>query len=254
MIVKTKSLKKRYGIVVLLDALGASSFSDEKIKKFLSARAELNNILAHQAKTLNGINKIKLPNTYTFGDTLIIVLELSSKKNIKRHIFGSMILMQNYIFHSLEEGILFRGAFSIGSYIEDSGSNTVMGDAVSDAASWYEKSDWMGLSCTPKTNSVLEFHFDSDQLNNPKFTHSYPVPMKDGSALDLYTISWAGRFFHDPVETKNPRKRLLELLMNQSIPLGTESKYVNIKKYFNFIADKIQADKLTKSTSEVKAD
>ena len=156
-----KSLRRRHGIVVILDALGASSYSDRKIKKFLSARKNLNQILSSQAKEFGGSSKIKMPNTYTFGDTLIIVIELSSKKYIRAHIAVSIVLMQNYLFHSLEEGILFRGAFSIGSYIEDSASNTVMGEAISDAASWYEKSEWMGLYSTPKTNNVITVNIRS---------------------------------------------------------------------------------------------
>jgi len=239
----SKSLKKRYGIVVLLDALGASSYSDDKIKKFLSVRTILNEILADEAKALGKLGEMKMPNTYTFGDTLIVTIELRSKKKIRAHIYGTIFLMQNYLYNSLKEGILLRGALSIGSYIEDYASNSVMGEAISDAASWYEKTDWIGLSSTPKTNNILEFLFENDRLNNPLFIHYYPVPMKDGCEINLYTISWAGRFFHDLKETSNPKKRFLELLKDQLIPPGTESKFENTKKYFNFIEDKIIASK-----------
>jgi hypothetical protein len=239
----SKSLKKRYGIVVLLDALGASSYSDDKIKKFLSARTKLNEILANQAKVLGNLGEMKMPNTYTFGDTLIVTIELRSRKKITRHIYGTIFLMQNYLYYSLEEGILLRGAFSIGSYIDDNASNTVMGEAISDAASWYEKTDWIGLSSTPKTNNILEYHFENHKLNEPMFIHYYPVPMKDGREINLYTISWAGRFFQDLEETSNPKKKFLELLKDQLIPPGTESKFENTKKYFNFIEDKIIGSK-----------
>ena len=239
-----KLLKKQYGIVMLLDALGASTYSDNKIRKFLAARAELNNILSHQAKQLNNTYKTNMPTTHTFGDTLIVAAELNKKRRMPIQIMSNIVLMQEYLYHSLEEGILFRGAFSIGSYIEDSKSNTVMGTAISDAASWYEKSDWIGISSTPQTNSILEFHLENKCLNDPKFLHYYPVPMKNGREIDLYTISWAGRFFIDDKKKINHKKRFLGMIKDQTIPLGSESKYINTKKYFNFIEDKITKDKV----------
>lgn len=241
---KITAPNKRFGIVAILDALGASTFSDEKIEKFLSARSELNKILDDQARNLNKDNNNEMPNTYTFGDTLIIVQELRNEDEIELHILAFFILLQNYLYYSLEEGILFRGAFSIGSYIEDTDSNTVMGEAISDAASWYEKSDWMGLSSTPRTNNYLEYYFKIDVLkNDPMFINYYPVPMKDGRAIELYTISWAGRFFHNIAEIPDPRKKFIGLLKEIPVPLGTESKFENIKNYFTAIELKTKANK-----------
>jgi hypothetical protein len=238
----TKKLKRRHGIVVILDALGASAYSDEKIEIFLSARSKLNKILNEQASDMYDLSGLETPTTYTFGDTLIVVQELSDKENIGTHILAFSMLLQNYLYHSLEEGILFRGAFSIGSYLEDESSNTVMGQAISDAASWYEKSDWMGLTSTPKTNNVLEFHFDNDELNDPEFICYYPVPMKDGGKTDLYTVSWAGRFFHDENEVPKPREKFIGILKELPVPLGTESKFSNTKEYFSFIEAKIKSN------------
>ena len=239
-----KPLRRRHGLVVILDALGASSYSTQKIKKFLSVRKNLNQILSNQAKKIAKFSRIKMPNTYTFGDTLIIVIELSSKKNIKAHIKGSIVLMRNYLFHSMKEGILFRGAFSIGSYIEEPDSNTVMGEAISDAASWYEKAEWMGLHSTPKTNNDIEYYFSPHDFDIPEFVHYYPVPMKDGREIELYTISWAGRFFDSSDDkSKNPKKRFLGLIKDHQVPFGAELKFENTKKYFSIIENTIIANK-----------
>lgn len=233
------SLRKKYGIVILMDALGARQYSEDKIKKFLLARSKLNSILAHQADSLRSINRAippPKPITYTFGDTLVIVCELKTTKYRAARIFGMLMLMQNYLFHSMEEGIVFRGAFSIGSYLDDAASNTVMGEALTDAASWYEKSDWFGLASTPRTNNVLEllFYENKHQLADPMFALQYPVPMKDGRAIDLYTVSWAGRFFHN--KAKHPEKTFLDTIQKLPVPLGTESKHINSKKYFYEVA------------------
>lgn len=236
----TNEPKRRHGIVAILDALGASTFSEDKIKTFLSARSELNEIIKKQAKALKKIGTIKTPTTYTFGDTLIVVQDFTEGGHEGSEVFGFCILLQNYLYHSLEEGILFRGAFSVGAYIEDTNSNTVMGEAISDAAAWYEKSDWMGLASTPKTNNFLDFYDEIKQFRNPMFVICYPVPMRDGRNIDLYTISWAGRFFQDDPPISNPRKKFLELLKKLPVPLGTESKFENTKKYFSYIEQELK--------------
>ena len=114
-----KKLKRKYCAVVLLDAFGASKYSDKKIKVFLSARAEINSIISSLSKKFPKEIRFNSPNIFTFGDTIIITIELRSKKYIRLHLFGVILLMRRYLFHSLEKGIIFRGAFSIDYYIED---------------------------------------------------------------------------------------------------------------------------------------
>jgi len=252
-----EKLKQKYGAVILLDALGASDYSDVKIKKFLSARTEINSIILNLSKELKGMEestKFNMPSIYTFGDTIITTVELNDQKYIAAHIIGISLLMRRYLFHSLAAGILFRGAFSIGSYIEDSDSNTVMGEAVTDAVAWYAKFDWMGISSTPKTNSVLEYHFSGREksLDDIHYMHSFAVPLKNGSTFNLYTISWPAAFFNKDflkiAGKDNPRKWFLELLQNLPVPKGTEMKYENTKAYFTYVEHKL-ADKPIKQTS-----
>ncbi|HSY43243.1 MAG TPA: hypothetical protein VK811_04990, partial [Candidatus Acidoferrum sp.] len=76
-------LHRKYGIVILLDALGASEYSDEKIKEFLKARTEIHEIiksLAASSKKVFGseFKKACPPSIFTFGDTIIITIELRS--------------------------------------------------------------------------------------------------------------------------------------------------------------------------------
>ena len=239
----SSSVENKYGLVVILDALGASSFSESKIQEFLSARSRLIEILNEQASS-DILRDFQAPSTFTFGDTIIISFNLKIDNKIGTHIRCIVFLLQNYLFHSMEAGILFRGAFSLGNYYEDGESNTVMGEAVSDAASWYERADWMGLICTPKTNTSLDYYlFDDNFLNDPLFLQYYRVPLKENSFYELYTISWAGRFFQDKEKIGNPRKYFLELLLKQGVPIGAESKMKNIKDYFYFIEKRIKDSK-----------
>ncbi len=234
-------LKRKYGLVILLDALGASGYTDDQIKTFLSARSEINSIIKSLATRIPGSENFQSPSIFTFADTIIITIQLGSQKYIKQHIFLTTLLMRRYLFHSMENGILFRGAFSIGHYIEDSDSNTVMGPAVTDAASWYAQSEWMGLSCTPKTNSVLEYYYAGPgiQLDDLRYLHKYDVPLKGGSTFSLHAIAWPSAFFDKELlkraQKSNPRKYFLEILKDLPVPKGAELKYENTKKYFTFV-------------------
>jgi hypothetical protein len=67
-------VKKKFGLVLLLDALGASHFIPEKIREFLSARSEINSIIKSLAKQPLVGGKIA-PNIFTFGDTIIVTIE-----------------------------------------------------------------------------------------------------------------------------------------------------------------------------------
>jgi hypothetical protein len=243
----TNLRRKKQGIVILLDALGASAYEEEKIKNFLSARDEIIKIVGEFAKKFSPKKIFTDPNIYTFGDTIVITVQFKGKKKYIAQIMRSVMLMRRYLFHSFKQGILFRGAFSIGSYIEDSKSNTVMGEAVTDAAQWYGRADWMGIISTPKTNNALEYYCNKG-LSDVHFIHMYPVPLKDGSKIDLYCISWPGalhdKMFLEKSGKQSPRLWFLEIFKDFSFPISVTTTYYNTKLYFNYVENKIEAEML----------
>lgn len=249
------NLKKKYGIVILLDALGASEYNEKQIKEFLSARNDINTTIKalssqKATKSFGEIGNFHMPDIFTFGDTVVITIELNTKKYIKEHLWIVTALMRRYLFHSFEKGIMYRGAFSIGNYVADSDSNTVMGDAVSDAASWYEQSEWMGLSSTPRTNNILEHLYTPDRQSFEfKTLHDrgcgylvyYGVPMKSGSEYPMYVVDWPSAFFDETplkkAKHKNSERYFLNILKELKVPKGTEEKYENTKSFFYFVAN-----------------
>jgi hypothetical protein len=235
-----KKLKRKYGVVAVLDALGAANYSDAQIKQFLSAREDVNSTIRELAKDKPRSDNFCEPSIFTFGDTIIITTELRSKKFIRTHLTVFLLLLRRYLFHSLQKHILFRGAFSIDYYFEDAGSNTVLGAAVADAASWYARSEWMGISSTPKTNSMLEYHFyGGAAIVHDNFVLKYGVPLRDGTKFALYAISWPGAFFDNELlkeaQKQTPEKWFLELLKDIPVPRGTEAKYENTKTFFGYV-------------------
>jgi hypothetical protein len=266
------TLKKKYGIVILLDALGSSDFNEIKIKQFLAARHEINEIIigltSKNAMTPFrnlDIGKISSPTIFTFGDTVVVTLELKNKKHMVAHLYIATMLMRRYLFHSLEEGILYRGCFSIGRYVADSGSNTIMGDALSDAANWYDQSEWMGLSSTPRTNTVLESLLcrlstpgEMRYLNKHDFgsLHYYDVPMKTGGVRKSYVVNWPSAFFDQSLlasSKDDPEQSFLKILSTLEVPKGTEAKYENTKAYFYYVAE-IIANETMQPAADATAD
>ena len=236
-------LRKKYGAVVLLDALGAATFSELKIRQFLSARGEIHSFVHNFASDFGGGRKGPL-RIFTFGDTIILTLEMKLKEEAKlgTAILGLFMVIRRYLYHSLRKGLLFRGALSMGSYIEDVKTNTVMGQAVSDAAAWYDKAEWMGVACTPGTKNVLEY-YAGEQEWQTRFCCRYPVPMRDGEVFDLYTIAWPALFFEkDPTAADIGRGKFdfLNIIKDLSVPVGTERKFENTKTYFTFIRSKLE--------------
>jgi hypothetical protein len=82
-------MKKKHGIVILLDALGASAYSEEKIKHFLAARAQINSGIKHlcskeSLKVVGEIGKFHAPIIFTFGDTVVITIELNTNADSTR--------------------------------------------------------------------------------------------------------------------------------------------------------------------------
>lgn len=237
-----KKIPKKRGIVILLDALGASGYSDNKIRRFLAARTKLNDAMIQTAELVGDIFDLSETMTFTFGDTLIVAFEINKKKNLENCIVGALYLISEYLYKSLKEGIIFRGAFSIGSYLADPETNTIMGDAVSDAAAWYEKAEWSGLCGTPKTCSYLEIHISEHNLNALLFI-KYPVPLKNKATIDLYSVSIASYFLSDKrVKKGKERIALLEYLIKHPMPYGTEEKYKNTVDFFDFALAKIKAN------------
>lgn len=239
----TSSPKEKFGLVILLDALGASAFTSDQIKTFLSTRSEVNSIVKGLARQIPKEVKLGNPVIFTFGDTLVITIPITLKADVQKQITIAILLMRRYLFHSLLHKVLFRGAFSIGHYIVDPRSNTVMGEAVSDAAQWYERADWMGLSSTPKTNTEIEYHLGDEALDDFKYLFKYPVPMKSGAEMELYCISWPGAFFDKTIRKMttepSPRKWFLSLLKDLSYPATASAKYEHAKEFFLFVEQRM---------------
>src|SRR5881628_2187217 len=100
--------------------------------------------------------------TFTFNDTVLIILRTGAKEPTLRNISSFFTILRKFFVDSLAHQILFRGAISIGTYYVNDDTNIVMGQAVTDAAAWYDKADWIGVHATPRATLLIQRHLERD--------------------------------------------------------------------------------------------
>lgn len=243
-------MEQTHGIIAVLDALGAANYNDKEITEFLNSRERVLELLRRKAnaKEVRGDMNIDLVTTFTFNDTVLIVYrtpELATLDNVKHF----CQLLRKFMVDSLVQGILFRGAVSIGKFYVDDESNTVMGTAVTDAAAWYNAADWVGINATPHASLVIQALLQGSKDLDNVFV-DYPVPLKDRLPLILKAVNWPKAFYVTglrPVkDDEDPRAKCLELLTAHRVPKGTELKHFNSVTYFDYCIKLWKAQKQKK--------
>lgn len=236
-------MQQQQGLIAILDALGAANYSGEELSQFLRSRELVREQLNDKAVRLGGPELANRVITFTFNDTVLIVYQtekpekLVTLKDVKR--FGE--LLRRFAVKSLAQGIFFRGAVAIGRFYVDKSTNTVMGEAVTDAAAWYNLADWIGIIATPQATLLIQSLTEQGRGEIGRLMVDYPVPLKDGSVLSLKSVNWPKAFFvrgmTPCVAGEKQRAKCLSLLAQHGVPRGTESKYFNSVTFFDHCAE-----------------
>lgn len=239
-------IEKQQGIVAILDALGASSYSDAEVNQFLRSRERVFERLEEYIGEKTAVTSSQLK-TFTFNDTVIIALVCGQQSPSLKQIGAFSAVLRKFLVESMNSGLLFRGSAAIGEFRADDATNTIMGDAVTDAAQWYEQTDWVGVHFTPRSFLKIE-HFMEDTNDRKEWALlSYDVPVKGRAPLRTYAVNWPKLFKVDgqrPWEDgAPPRTKLLEFLSRHKVPLGTEQKYIHTIAFFDFAMEKNSAVK-----------
>jgi len=236
------------GIVAILDALGAATYGEAEIKRFIDSRKIVLQLLTEKAEGVLGEIRASMITTFTFNDTVLIILRTGPEAPRLKRISDFFLIMRKFLVDSLAHRILFRGAIAIGTFYTNDETNTVMGPAVTDAASWYDKADWIGVHTTPRATLViqrwLEHHEESKGGN---VMLDYDVPLRQGAVVHTKAVNWPKVFFVDsitPCEVgTEPKEKLLEFLTQHQVPWGTETKYYNTIAFFDHAVKQIMKQK-----------
>ena len=121
-----------------------------------------------------------------------------------------------------------------------------MGEAVTDAAAWYERANWIGIHATPRATMLIgrlteEERNEEENSELASVLVDYEVPMKDRSHPRVKASIWPKAYFVQSLSPCAPgqsrRGTLLDLLSKHSVPLGTEEKYFNTVAFYDFVVD-----------------
>ena len=234
----------KHGIVAILDALGAASYDDKEIQEFLESREVVIRLLRSKAERVAEILSVARVKTYTFNDTILIVLACGEERPSSEEIQAFVSVLRKLLVDSLKRRIMFRGAFAIGPFYEDSATNTILGKAVTDAAAWYDKADWIGILATPRTTVLIDHLLEKLGKPMQSILVTYDIPLSSGSVIKLWTVNWPKVFWVASITPcmsgEKPRESFLQLLSAFRIPRETESKHFNAISFFDHVAKQLK--------------
>jgi hypothetical protein len=229
-------IEKQEGIVAILDALGASSYDDSAVNQFLRSRERVFERLEEYLEEKTAITRQQLK-MFTFNDTVVIALVCARRPPDLKQIGAFSAILRKFLVESMNSGLLFRGAAAIGEFRADDATNTIMGDAVTDAAQWYEQTEWVGVHYTPRSNLKIEHLMQGATDRKEWALLPYDVPVKGAKPLYTYAVNWPKLFkvrdqrpWEDDIP---PKTKLLDFLSRHKVPLGTEKKYFNTVAFFD---------------------
>ena len=234
-----RALKPQHGIVAVLDALGAANYTNPEIERFMRSREIVLGLLNQKAEFVTGKLDVGMITTFTFNDTILILLKNNSLILNPNELKAFFLVLRNFLVDSFVHNILFRGSISIGSFYVDDESNTVMGQAITDAAAWYDKTDWIGAIATPLASIRIQSVIEKGTKDWDYLMVDYEVPLNNREKRVLKAVNWPRVFYVNSISPcKNgeaPREKVLELFGKHNVPFGTEGKFFNSIKFFDHV-------------------
>ncbi|MCX6842610.1 MAG: hypothetical protein NTX53_10055 [candidate division WOR-3 bacterium] len=234
--------KKRYGIVAVLDALGAASYGDAEVKRFMGVQERVLTQLDEKISNQQGEVRREAISLFTFNDTILIAYATGEEGPVLPHVTAFFRILRRFFLDSLIHGLIFRGSVAIGAFYVNKKRNVVMGQAVTDAAAWYDKAEWIGIHATPRTTIAIQMLLEGRRHETHEML-DYDVPMRNGRSVPAKVVDWPAAFFFKSMtpcrDGEGRREKLLRFLSGHVMPLGTETKYSNTIDFFDHSAQEL---------------
>lgn len=252
-----RTYEQKAGIVAILDALGAASYDDAEIQEFLKSRSVVIRLLGDKAESVAQTLDVSQIKTYTFNDTMLIVLESRDQHSCRAEIKAFATVLRKLLVDSLKRRIMFRGSFAVGQFYEDSETSTILGKAVTDATAWYDKADWIGIHATPRTTIHIDQLMESQTSDWGHLLTKYDVPLTDRSTRPLWAVNWPKVFWAKrltPCEaSQTERECFLNMLGKFMIPRNTEDKHFNTIAFFDHVVRSLKLNRQPTTASNATA-
>lgn len=165
-----------YGVVIFGDVLGTKGvWKDKNVSEVIN---KWNRLVTRASNFLKRSERFKGEfSVKAFSDTIVI---LGNGPNVDNLLMDTGLFIKTFLHVCLMYNFPIRGCFSIGKFVDS--ENMMIGPAIDEAASFYEKTNWIGFSATPSSYSVLERLASNDEYKEKLgnlFTR-YDVPTKTG--------------------------------------------------------------------------
>jgi hypothetical protein len=262
---KERKSQDKFGVIVLLDALGVKNMDMNESNKFITDIYTIQNLslqrVEHFTKSTNKYSKDYKINI--FGDTVIFSWNIFDRKfpfseienKLSQHLAGITLFTSTFLINAMNIGIFFRGVISVGKFIEM--GNIILGPAATDAANWYNSAEWIGVFATPFCTNFLNMM--ERHCKAPNFVpiecyyKKYSVPLKDNSTIDLWAVNWPFQYqyekkFNPNFTIKSALDFLYRVSLHKHWPKGTELKYFNTENFVKYCLNskKRQGSKIQK--------
>jgi len=232
-----KKIPEKYGVVILLDALGTKGVwkdndTDDIIERWNTFTGIFKDLFTKFLK------RYKCKVTFTaFSDTIIITVVSPDIEMSLPHIaaaLGDPFIM------GLVLGIYLRGCISVGKFF---GTDTiVIGSAIDEAAQYYELPDWVGISASPSAHILLEKLKDRKIQYFDNLFCKYDIPLKNTIEYNGWALNWGRvpdeyiRQLSTTFELKSPYSSVKEIinkqLVNNSANISTVLKWRNTLNFY----------------------
>jgi len=153
---------------------------------------------------------------------------------------------QRIVVNGLAKRLPLRGAVGAGNLVVR--GDVALGSAMTDAATWYDQADWLGVVATPRAGMLLQQADPAGPAgpSRPWFIH-VPVPLKDGSTSAMWAASWPFAFVQgeslDAERAKQARRELVTQFAQFEMPGDTGRKYQNALACFDtFVEQSLTPD------------
>jgi hypothetical protein len=240
--ITTSRKKPTRGFILMLDALGISSYSTAECHELLGKFNQLKTKLNEKNEGVLGIFSFKF---VLFGDTVIIYVPIDSDFESTLSILTLICIQIPEIFEwGFKNKILFRGSIAIGDYFAD--ENFIFGPAMFDANNWCEVADWFGIIFTPKSRLWIEAMMEKlSQTNTDDFCRQvdfdpyfieYDVPLSkpinNAKTKSFLTYNWPKLLFVNNSKNETTFQTFLNLIYEIPMSREGETKIANGVKYF----------------------
>lgn len=230
-------IKRRYGIVIVLDVLGWKSKATPAIIK---TYVELINTLRTEIlrQWLYVDDNVKDEDVYvvTMSDSICIFLDINDHY-CELNIFKTI---SEFIVNALGCSLAFRGAISRGEYYINKTHNVFIGEAIYEAFKYAEKTEWAGIILTDSIAKSLLENNSVEELKEINIVSYDNIPYKeDQSIKPCYKNLVLIPKKLIPLSSRNIFMDLIDLYQKVlcSEKEDVKKKLENTKKFFEYLIE-----------------